>query len=172
MSCFSLSSSAARSGSGELALIDQMKFHFGFPFPDFWPLRIAENLKTARLHRRIPSRANIQKAQAGTRLWRLAQNLPPRMRRANTLHSKLLSKKSCLSRTRLSRRNLTPRSERGDSGRNGLPTALPAQRIRKPFLPPCQSPLQRLTASPRSAIKLTRNAVHRLVCFRSRLFGD
>ena len=45
------------------------------------------------------------------------------------------------------------RKQRG----NGLPAALPAQRIRRPFLPPCQSPPQRLTASPRSAIRPTRN---------------
>ncbi len=64
------------------------------------------------------------------------------------------SRKFCLSRTRLSRRNSTARSECGDSGRNGLPPTLPAQRVRKPFRPPCQSPQQRLTASPRSAIKL------------------
>src|SRR5580658_1843606 len=129
-------------------IIISPRLHFGTP------------LGTLRLH-----------APEGATEWRITPNLRPRMSRVSTLRLKLPSKKSCLSRTRLSRRNSTPRGERGDSGRNGLRTALPAQRIRRPFLPPCQLPPQRLTASPRSAIKPTRNAVRRSICFRSRLSG-
>ena len=90
----------------------------------------------------------------------LARPKLPRRSRANTPRLKPLSKKSCLSRTRLSRRISMPRSEHGNGAGNGLPATLPAQRTRKPFRPPCQSPPQRSTASPRSAIKLVRSAVH------------
>ena len=101
--------------------------------------------------------------------WRITLNLRPRMNRVNTLRLKLLSKKFSLSRTPLSRLNSTLRSERGFGAGNRFPATLPAQGIRKPFHPPCQSPPQRLTASPRSAIKLTRNAVSHPACCRSHL---
>src|SRR5437016_1341804 len=86
--------------------------------------------------------------------WRITQNLPPRMHRVNTLRLRLLLKKFCLYRTRLSRLNSMPRSECGNSARYGLPATFLPVGIRRPFLPPCQSPPRRLTAFPQHAITL------------------
>src|SRR5579859_4753756 len=110
--------------------------------------------------------ATLQASERSRLKWRLTPNLRPRMNRVNTLRLKLLSKKCCLSRTRLSRLNSTPRSECGNSAGSGLPATLPVKRIRNSFRPPCQSPPRRSTASPQSAIKLTETDLHRSLCSR------
>jgi hypothetical protein len=94
------------------------------------------------------------RSSAGCR--RDAQNLPPRMRRATSANSRILCGDLSLCRIQKSKLSSTPRNERG-SGR-----PLPAQRIKRgPFLPPCQSPPLRLTASPQSVIRRTETDLHR-----------
>ncbi len=91
----------------------------------------------------LPSRRKAPRNGSAVQigLWRLTQNLPPRMRQVSTLRLKQLLRKFCLFRTRRSRLTLMPRGESGNSAGNGLPATLPAQMIRKPrFLPPCRSP--------------------------------
>jgi len=83
----------------------------------------------------------------------IARPTPPRMLKATSANSRILCADSLQFRTPKSRRNSTLRSGRRRGSGRPLP-ALPAKTIRRPFLPPCQLPPHRLTASPRSAIKL------------------
>ena len=81
---------------------------------------------------------------------RIILRVPRRIPRVTLANSRILCGAWLLCRIPKSRRNSTPRNGR----RRGSGRPLPAQRIRRPFLPPCQLPPQRLTTSPRSAIKL------------------
>ena len=82
--------------------------------------------------------------QQRAELWRITPNLPPRTSQVISASSQISCGDLLRSRTLKSRQNSTLRNERR-SGRP-LPALLP-QRIRKPFLPPCQSPLHRSIAS-------------------------
>src|ERR1039458_8001854 len=82
--------------------------------------------------------------------WPITLNLPPRMQRATSANSRILYGDSLLFRTLKSRRNSTPKSWRRRGSGRPLP-ALPTQRVRTPFLPPCQSPPHRSDASQQSA---------------------
>src|SRR5450631_2576698 len=85
------------------------------------------------------------------------------MSRATLVSSRISCGDLLLCRTRKSKPNLIPRKEQRRGSLRGLPLpALLPIRVRKPrFLPPCQSPPQRLTAFPRSAIKLGEICPHR-----------
>ena len=88
--------------------------------------------------------------------------VPRRIPRVTLASSQLLCGAWLLCRTLKSKLVLMKRSERGGvEPENLLPPALPAQRIRRPFLPPCQSPPRRLTAFPQSVIRRTETDLHR-----------
>jgi hypothetical protein len=87
------------------------------------------------------------------RKWRITRRVPRRIRQVISANSQTSCGDLLQFRTLKSRRNSTPKNGRRRGSGRPLPALLP-QRIRKPFLPPCQSPPQRLTASPRSAIRL------------------
>ena len=95
----------------------------------------------------------VPNERSAARLWRNPPNLRPRMSRATSASSRILCGDSSPCRT--------PKSGRRRGSGRPLP-ALPTPRLRKPFPPPCQLPPQRLTASPRSAIKLGGICPHRL----------
>src|SRR6185312_15117258 len=65
---------------------------------------------------------------------------------------------------KLSSRLKLRRKPANASGLNLLLPALPAIRIRTPFLPPCQLPLQRLTAFLRSAMLQSETALRHSTC--------
>jgi len=89
----------------------------------------------------------------------IARPTPPRMLRATSASSRILCADSLQFRTLKSRRNSTPKSGRRRGSGRPLP-ALPTQRVRKPFLPPCQSPPRRSAASRQSATAPVGSDLH------------
>src|ERR1019366_5582431 len=81
--------------------------------------------------------------------WRITRRVLRRIRQVTLASSRISCGAWLLYRILKSKLSLTPRSGRR-SGRRLLP-ALPAQGIRRPFLPPCQSLLHRSVASLQSA---------------------
>ena len=87
---------------------------------------------------------------SAAKLWRITQNLRPRTSRVTSASSQISCGDWLLCRTLKSRLSSTPRSGRRRGSGRPL-SALPAQRIRKASLPPCQSHPHKSDASLQSA---------------------
>ncbi len=133
-------------GAKHAPAIHEPEFH-SFAFL-YWALIEGENHRLTFAARHCTLLMSCCKSQ-------LAPPIPRRMLRATSASSRILCADSLQFRTPKSRRNSTPKNEQRRGRLRGLPPpALLPKRVRGSFLPPCQSPPQRLTASPRSAIKL------------------